>query len=371
LPPALWAALPGHEPYAQIAEATGAVVWRPASLVPDLTIDAWLFLLVPTTVALAASYLDRHERGLLLTFFAGIACASAVLGLMQLAAGPDSLRLFHITSEAAPVGLLANRNHQAALLACSLPLATTYAASRLRHAENPRGVFAFLAASAALLLSMLVATGSRMGLVLAVIGLAGSAWSWKGHGFPLYPASGRARLRLAAIVLILGVVVLTSAWRGGAPERLAKTEFAEETRGASFSPMLETARAFSPLGAGMGSFDSVYRRFEPDQLLSMIYLNEAHDEPIQLAIEGGVPALALLAIFLVWWTRRARDAFRSATPGRHSAQPRAAVVVTLILMTSSMVDYPLRTPLLAALFALCCVELADAGRSEPLTDNGS
>jgi hypothetical protein len=43
----------------------------------------------------------------------------------------------------------------------------------------------------------------------------------------------------------------------------------------------------------------------------------------------------------------------------------AAATVTLILMISSLVDYPLRTPLLGALFAVACVELIAAARDRP------
>jgi hypothetical protein len=51
---------------------------------------------------------------------------------------------------------------------------------------------------------------------------------------------------------------------------------------------------------------------------------------------------------------------RSHAPQREL--PRAAVVVTTLLMLSSLVDYPLRTPLLASLFALGCVEMALSAR---------
>jgi hypothetical protein len=40
-------------------------------------------------------------------------------------------------------------------------------------------------------------------------------------------------------------------------------------------------------------------------------------------------------------------------------------------MASSLVDYPLRTPLLAAVFVLCCLELAAAGQPDLPRDNGT
>jgi hypothetical protein len=361
LAPASWTALPGHGIYGEIAAATGTQGWRPLSLVPDLTIDAWLSLLPPAAAALVSAYLDRRERGWLMAVVVLTACASAVFGLTQLAAGPGALRLFRVTSENAPVGVFANRNHQAVFLACALPLVAVFAAGRVRHGARLEAALAVLAGCLVLLLAMIAATGSRMGVLLAAVGLAGAAWCWRGQGLSIVPRKARSRMQLAGIVLALGAVVAVSAWRGGALDRLAQTDFAEESRSASFAPMLQTASAFAPLGAGFGSFDSVYRRFEPDQLLSTIYLNEAHNEPMQLAIEGGLPALVLLALFMAWWMMAGARAFRSARSGSARAQTRAALVVTLILMLSSLVDYPLRTPLLGAVFALCCVELLEIG----------
>jgi O-antigen ligase len=149
--------------------------------------------------------------------------------------------------------------------------------------------------------------------------------------------------------------------RSGAAERLA-SDPVDQTRLAALGPMLQAARAFMPFGAGFGTFDAVYRRFEPDALLSTIYLNQAHNEPMQLAIEGGVPALVLLALFIIWWLRASvRVVSRTGSASRR-ALGMAMAATTLILMLSSLVDYPLRTPLLSGLFAIACVELLRAKR---------
>ena len=79
-------------------------------------------------------------------------------------------------------------------------------------------------------------------------------------------------------------------------------------------------RSFLPFGAGFGTFDPVYRRFEPDALLSTIYLNQAHNEPMQLAMEGGIPALALLLVFPALVDPRAFQA-----NGRKSSAPSRAL----------------------------------------------
>jgi len=118
-----------------------------------------------------------------------------------------------------------------------------------------------------------------------------------------------------------------------------------------------TSSVVQSAGSGFGSFDSVYRQFEPRSLLSVTYLNEAHNDPLQIVIEGGIAAFALLLLFLSWWFRRAAEVLVRPR-GRRPALERGALIVMLLLMLSSLVDYPLRTSLLAALFAFCAVELA-------------
>jgi hypothetical protein len=373
LPPALWAGLPGHGPYAAIAQASGAVAWRPLSLTPDLTVNALYALLPATAAAVAALYLGGRQRIWLARGMVAIAALSAVVGLIQVAAGGSALRLYHVTSEDAPVGLLANRNHQAALLSCALPLLGALAGLRRREESDPRTGLVLTLGLAAMLILAEISTGSRMGLVLCILGVLGGLWAYRTAGRRLLPRSPALRLALAggAAVLLAGVAL--AAVRSGAIERLAHTDRVSETRAAMIEPLMTTAQAFMPLGSGFGSFDSAFRRFEPDSLLSTIYMNEAHNEPLQLAIEGGAPALLLLAGFAVWW---GWTAVRVTTGRDSSTRSRALgiawVTATAILMASSLVDYPLRTPLLSALFAIACVEMARSARrrathrSEPL-----
>lgn len=362
LPPGLWAALPGHAVYAAIASEAGVVVWRPLSLTPDLTLDALGALLPATAAALAALHLDFRGRVRLAQAVVVLACLSGLLGLAQLASG-GGLRLYRETSADSAVGLFANRNHQAALMACALPLTGAIAGMRLREGAGRGPILALAAAVSVLLVLALVSTGSRMGLLLGVVGCTGGISAWRLCGGRLWPRAPAARWATAGGAAMLLTTIGLAAARGGAVERLSWGDIASETRVAMIRPLLATAKAFLPFGAGIGSFDSVYRRFEPNALLSTIYMNQAHNEPLQLAIEGGAPALLLLGLFIAWWTRTTGRALWSAQGVRRRAMAAAAATVAVILMSSSLVDYPLRTPLLGALFAVACVELALAAET--------
>ena len=366
LPPGLWERIPGHAPYFAVARETGSLGWRPLTLSPDLTLNAIAGLLPATASGLLALTLNFRARVQLARWLVGIACASAVLGLIQLASGGTAFHLFRTSSADSAVGLFANRNHQAVLMACSLPVVAALAAIHLREGGSSGRVLGAAASIAALMAIAIAATGSRMGLLLGAIGLVSGVAilalcaNWKAvsrrPGAPGLWAAGIG----AALAAIVPISILIA--RNGAIERLTSSQAVDETRVAALRPMLQAARSFMPFGSGFGTFEPVYQQFEPYSLLSTIYLNQAHNEPVQLAIEGGAPALALLAVFLLWWLRTATLALRPRESAVRRAMAMAAASATLIMMLSSLVDYPLRTPLLSAAFALFCVELARAGR---------
>lgn len=360
LPPQLWAGLPGHDAYASIAAASGTVGWRPLSLTPDLTTNALYALLPATAAGVAALFLDNRQRIWLARGVVAIACASALLGLFQVAGGGGP-SLYRVVSEDAPVGLLANRNHQAALLCSALALTGALLGLRRRESGDPRVSLAVGLGMIALFVLAGLATGSRMGLLLLGIGGLGGAWAYKAAGGRFLPRRTSLRLAVAGLAVVVLVGVALAAERGGAIQRLAHTDRVSDTRAAMIDPLVTMARDFMPLGSGFGSFDSAFRRFEPNSLLSTIYMNEAHNEPLQLAIEGGLPALALLAGFIAWWAWSAIQIFRRGA----KALSIAWMTVSAILMASSLVDYPLRTPLLSAVFAVACVEMARSARRSP------
>ena len=362
LPPQVWAALPGRAPYAAIAAASGTVTWRPLTLTPDLTLNSLYALLPATAAGLAALHIDSRDRIWLARGVVAIAFVSALIGLIQVAGVGSSLHLYRVTSEDAPVGLLANRNHQAAFLSCALALTGALAGLRRRDVSDPRvGLGAALAVAAVLILAVL-STGSRMGLALCALGSLAGVVAYKAAGRRLLPSRPALRLGLAAGAALLLIGVGLAAARSGAIERLAHTNRVSETRAAMIEPLLTTAKAFMPYGAGFGSFDSVYRRFEPGALLSTIYMNQAHDEPLQLAIEGGLAALVLLAGFALWWAWTATRVLVRASTAQSRALSIGWVTATMILMLSSLVDYPLRTPVLSALFVVACLEMGRASR---------
>jgi hypothetical protein len=364
MPGTWWARLPNHAVYADIAFASGTTSWRPLSLTPDLTLNTLFALLPGTAAVLACLYLDSRARVQLWLWLIGAALLSACLGFLQLSAADSALRFYRETSSGSAVGVFANRNHQAAFLACALPPLGAIAGLRLR-ACGLRSPVAIGAVAAALLILGVLATASRAGLALGLAGSAGGVWAFNAGGARIVEI--RRRYRLPAVLAGAAALLLSAlaASHLGVLDRLGHTDPAAESRVQMLKPLFHTAAAFFPFGSGFGSFETVYRQFEPDALLSTIYMNQAHNEPLQLAIEGGLPALVLLALFLWWWAATARRVLRAELPSSRRPLALAAVAVSALLMAESVIDYPLRTPLLAALLGLACLEMARAAAYRP------
>ncbi len=109
--------------------------------------------------------------------------------------------------------------------------------------------------------------------------------------------------------------------------------------------VLDMLRDFQPLGTGIGAFEYAFRMREPDVLLGPRYFNNAHNDWLQLPIEGGVPAAILAVIVLTLFAVRCWRLARAGPSGSIMQQNAVQGVLALILLLiASIIDYPLRTP---------------------------
>jgi O-antigen ligase len=136
----------------------------------------------------------------------------------------------------------------------------------------------------------------------------------------------------------------------------------EEVRAERLGTLFDMAWAFMPFGSGLGTFTPAYLRFEPDDQLKLSYANQAHNEPAQLLIEGGLAGGALLLLLVGWWAWRSIAIWRPSASGSEATAARAGSVVLGIALLASLADYPLRTPLFAGIAIIAAV-LMGARRS--------
>jgi len=257
------------------------------------------------------------------------------------------------------------------LLALGLPMLAAWAVSSERSGLQ----WPLIAGAVGVaFLPLILVNGSRAGLLLGLIGVAAAAFFWRGEKsrgrmFRSKMLSGGAAIAGIAIVVVVLVFSRDEAFR-----RLAQTSMAEESRISYLPTVMRIAEDFWPVGAGFGSFDPLFRVYEPMELLAPQYLNHAHNDLLELVLVGGLPAILVLAAYLAWLGIAAVRILRRRDGGLPLRLARLGMVTTIILLLSSLVDYPLRTPLLAAVFAIASGWISGylaAERADPLPSKGS
>ena len=124
-------------------------------------------------------------------------------------------------------------------------------------------------------------------------------------------------------------------------------------------------RDFAWTGSGFGSFDPLFRMYEPDAMLKPTNFNHAHNDWLELALTGGVPALAVLTLFVGWASVQMARCWRAPGATAMVLSARGGGIALLVLGAASISDYPLRTPLMAALMTLSCAWLAGSAARDP------
>ncbi len=361
MPPTLWSALPGRTEFADLYGVAGlALPWAPVSLDPYATLRSAVALIPGLAIFLAVAQLEARFRRRLVLLLAALAALHATLGLVQLTAGEGALRPYTITNDTEAVGLFANRNHLVALLTAALPLFGAWAAFAGKDAGSGRARRWLLCGTlCAPVAVVLLLSGSRAGLLLAIPAAVASAalaaYGVRRHepAFAMALAAGTVGLALLALTQVLAPGLVSGLTGGLDPVR---SEFVAITG--------QAARRFAPLGSGFGTFVPVYQVFEQPERLRPAFANHAHNDWLELWLEGGLPMLLLLAAFLAWLTRTClhlrRTEGRSRDYLRRQAIPAAGGCVILLLLAHSLAEYPLRTPALMALFGFACALLVRA-----------
>ncbi len=356
LPPAVWIHLPGRAALAAIYGVAGTPIpWLPLSLTPDGTWNAELSLLPPVAAFAGGLTLSPEARRRIVTLIVVLAVFSMGLGFMQVAAGPDSgLRFYHFTNNAYGVGVFANRNHQAALMVAIIPLAAVLwrAFGVSPHSRwRPIWALAMVAAGVGTL-----STLSRAGLVLLIPAVAGTA----GLLFPRRPRRALIAFLLGAATA--GAVGLIALLEPSGVLRPIGAALAADERLTIAPTALRAAAIYSPWGAGLGSFDAVYRTVEPMIQVSGSYFNHAHNDYLELWLETGVVGPLLVALGLGWAAQAGVQAWRRSS-GFSVDLARAASLLVGVVAAHSAVDYPLRTAALATLLGFAFAGLASGLRS--------
>jgi O-antigen ligase len=95
-------------------------------------------------------------------------------------------------------------------------------------------------------------------------------------------------------------------------------------------------------------------------MLERAYVNNAHNDLLQVVLEGGLPATLVLLAFLAWLAYRTRQVW-ARKDGPPDLLARLGTMLAFMILAGSTVDYPLRTPFVM-IFAVIGVAWIGTGR---------
>lgn len=365
LPTPIWQSLAGREELASIEKLTGlSDTWRPLSVVPLSGWDSLISLFTPLAVILMGVQLTRDDLLGLLPLVVGLATFSGLLGLLQVIGDPQSsLYFYEITNNGSAVGLFSNRNHAATLLALLFPMLATFAAAA-KHDGHVALLPRIIAPAIAIVaVPLILVTGSRSGLVSAVIGLVGATILYQR---PSYTRKGRGKNpdHFNAIVTFGGVGIIGVAFltyflsRAEAVERLFRNTPGAYDRTDFWAVAVDLLFKYLSWGSGLGSFSETYRVLEPARLLDLSYLNRAHNDWIETAVTFGIPGIITISAVLIGLSLRIHRLWKHSDASKPVVRyGRLASVMIVMLGIASASDYPLRTPIMMGILALCVLWL--------------
>lgn len=350
-----WGLMPGRADYLPALQALGfsAPSSLPLALNPDAAMASF-WAAIPLAAALLAGL--KVDFRLVHRAFAVILFGAAlqmVICLMQYVQGTGSAFFFNSAFSGTFQGTFSNRNHVANYLVMSIPLWVALLANQYQSDQDGEGTWPPFALPMWWLLGfsillVLFATQSRGGLLASAgVLLMSFAVFMVGTGLRL------ARRHVALVTLLLVIVIAAAASTVGTSRMTER--FSTDTLRADANlregfalTTMEGAKALWPWGSGLGSYESVYPRFQPKELAG--YVSFAHNDYAQALMEvgliGAVVAVCLLCLVLAQGWSLAK-AWRGGSGRPAAVQQALAGVSVLGLLLHSWVEFNMHIPALA------------------------
>lgn len=352
LPPSWWQALPGRADERAALELVGAGnTWMPWSISPARTLASLLSLGPPLAAMVMVSRLDSRGRWAICATIAAVALASLLFGALQLSAGTSGhWRPYGLDNVGFLNGFQANRNAQADVLLIGMVAGAAALAWGRRTTDDPAKPFLLFAYCAAMTLGCLL-TGSRTGIALILVGLGAVA--------AISPPRNMSvrTLSLAGAVAVLTGLAALALLRGNRALGKVADRFAP---GADFRAELWQDTQFAigqywPIGSGLGTFRPAFIAAERLEVVDATQPVRAHNDYLELALEGGLVGLALLAASAIVVLFMAMRAWRGRSDATAPLVCFSLAALSIVAL-HSIVDYPMRSMALACL-AGCAVGL--------------
>jgi O-antigen ligase len=348
LPPSIWTGLPGRsDELAALSLIGEQSSWRPISLSPSRTI-ASLIAIVPAVFCFyAVARLDYNERRLILVTVVAMCLLSAWLGAVQLT---DRGRGFNFYSQHTVgwiTGFQANRNAAAdvfligtlSLSAVAMPYFAGYR-KKLPLGLAQRAFGMVIGGICVFLLAATAMTGSRAGVALILVALAGVALTYRVSRAET-GAAGWTKLSVLLLVVALLVAAAAAFFALSQNTQIARlTErFSDlgDERTEIWQDSWFALKQYWPVGFGLGGFEPAMFPAERLEYLDALVPNRAHNDFLEIGIEAGMLGYAMIVAAAVAVMALALRAWREP---RLRGQIVFGLSVLLLIALHSVVDYP-------------------------------
>lgn len=277
--------------------------------------------------------------------------AVALFALLQSASSQEKLYWLITPRNGGWVyGPYVNHNHYAGLMEMLIPVPLVIACSHFAHGVMKR--LAIIAA--AIMTATLFLSGSRGGMIAFLVELSVL-------GFFLVRQKSKSKLRITWMFILFPIImVCLLAWLGGSEFANRVTSINTETRtelsgGMRMQITRDGLRMFKQkplLGYGLDTFPVIYPEFR--SFYTDVWINEAHNDYLQILIETGVLGFCVMLWFL--WTMYSHAIKKlSAWPDdRNGVVTLAAMLGCTGILVHSFVDFNLHIPANAAIFYTLC-----------------
>ncbi len=326
------------------------VLWGPLQILTGNTVDAYatwnsaVSWLVLATIYLSAKALltDRRTRSRFLSTEIWIGSVMAVLSILLKFGSPQKIFGF-FASRYPPIGPFIYKNHYAVFIELLIPIAF-YKMTSGKHRRAPYVVLF------AALFACMVASLSRAGLLIAVgeiVVLVALSW-----------ARGRITwrsLRNIGLPILLLVVAFTLLVGWDAAWARFQEAHPFEARGPLVHSTIEMIRSRPLTGFGLGTWRTVYPQYAVFDIARLA--NEAHNDWLQWAADGGIGFAAVILGFAIYVSRLAwNNVWGLGVPA---------------VFVHCLVDYATRSLPLAAFLFLIAGALAAAGAARSSRKTGA
>ena len=245
-------------------------------------------------------------------------------------------------------GPYVNHNHYAGLMEMLVPVPMVAGLTHLLHKKQKM----LALGAAAIMASTIFLSGSRGGMIAFIVQMTIL-------GVFLIKRKKSRTLALALAGFLVALIGLT-VWLGGSElgnrvisiRSEGSTEISGGTRMAIVRDSWKMWTARPLMGWGLGNFPEIYPQYR--SFYTNLFVNQAHNDYVQLMVEMGAIGFALMLWFLATTFYRASTKLGSWASNINGALTLSAMLGIIGILVHSLTDFNLQIPANAALFYVLC-----------------